>query len=439
MYMNKKSLILFALASLSLSGCAAAGAHLSASEPSARAETGGEPVTLQVFQAGGSISDTEFKQLIADPVRKKYPHITLELIRESANTKRDQLITSGSFPDLIFTSSISMGGFLDLELMKDLQEPIKKSNLDLNRFEPRSINGIKAYGSSGQVYALPFSINFGALYYNKDLFDRVGEPYPQDGITWEEALDIGKKLAAKDNTMKALGTSGVTRDYISLLLPVVDAKTDRAALATDDWRWLLQFHESLSKIPDNRSAKGGRDGFVKDKTMAMYTSYGARIGELEEIEQSGQGFNWDLTTFPVRKDASVQGMETESHVMAVSATAKHPDTAFEVIRFLTTSDEVQMQVAGMARISSLKDDKYKKEFGANLKSLNGKNVQAIFKNKYGTGPLPTKYDAVAEKAVSAASQKVNKGEADINSALRAAEEAANKEIDSLKAGEQARK
>ena len=439
MYMNTKTLLLFALAGLSLSGCSAAGANLSASEPSARVDIGSEPITLHIFQAGGSISDTEFKRLIADPVRKKYPNVTLELVRESANAKRDQLITSGTFPDLIFTSSLSIGGFLDLELMKDLQEPIRKGNVDLNKFEPRSINGIKAYGSGGQVYALPFSINFGALYYNKDLFDRVGEPYPQDGITWEETLGIAKKLAAKDNTIKALGTSGVTRDYISLLLPVVDAKTERAVLATDDWRWLLQFQESLSKIPDNRSAKGGRDGFVKDKTMAMYTSYGARIGELEEAEQSGQGVNWDLTTFPVRQEAKVQGMETESHVLAVSATAKQPEAAFEVIRFLTTSDEVQTQVAGMARISSLKDDKYKKEFGANVAALKGKNVQAIFKNKYGTSPLPTKYDSVAEKAVSAALQKVTKGEADINSALRAAEEAANKEIDSLKAGDQARK
>ncbi|CAG7640751.1 Putative ABC transporter substrate-binding protein YesO [Paenibacillus solanacearum] len=430
----RKKAVLFAFGCLIASGCSAGGnpgAQPGNAPAAEKPAENAKPVTLQVFQAGGSISDTEFKELIAEPVKKKFPHITMELIREG-QAKRDQLITAGEFPDLIFTSSISMNGFLELNLMKDLQEMINKSKLDMNQYEKRAIDQIKSLSDNGQMYALPFSINYGALFYNKDIFDRAGIPYPAEGLAWEDLLDLARKVAEKEPSVRVLGTSGITRDAISLRFPLVDPKAEKPILANDDWKWLLEFHQSLNKLPDNKQAKGGRDGFVKDRTMAMYTSYGARIGELEEMEQSGQSFKWDLTTFPVRRDAKVQGMETESHILSVSSMAKHPEEAFNVITFLTTNDEVQTQVARKARVSSLKADKYKTLFGQDLKSLQGKNVQAIFKNKYGPNAQQTKYDAAAEKAINSALSKVNSGKADVNTALREAEEEASKGIAELK-------
>ncbi|CAG7649316.1 ABC transporter substrate-binding protein [Paenibacillus allorhizosphaerae] len=432
MLMRRKA-VLFSLGCLLISGCSSGGntgAPQGEQQPGKPAENA-KQITLQVFQAGGSISDTEFKELIADPVKKKFPHITMELIREG-QAKRDQLITAGEFPDMIFTSSITVGGFLELNLMKDLQEMINKSKLDMNQYEKRAIDQIKSLSDNGQMYALPFSINYGALFYNKDIFDRAGIPYPAEGLAWEDILELARKVAEKEPSVRALGTSGITRDAISLRMPLVDPKTEKPVIATDDWKWLMQYHQTLNKLPDNKQAKGGRDGFVKDRTMAMYTSYGARIGELEELELSGQSFKWDMATFPVRKDAKVQGMETESHILSISSTAKHPEDAFNVITFLTTNDEVQTQVARKARVSSLKAEKYKSLFGQDLKSLQGKNVQAIFKNKYAPNAQQTKYDAAAEKAVNNALSKVNAGKADVNTALREAEEEASKGIAELK-------
>ena len=33
-----------------------------------------------------------------------------------------------------------------------------------------------------------------AIYYNKDLFDKAGVPYPKDGWTWEDFQDTAVKL-----------------------------------------------------------------------------------------------------------------------------------------------------------------------------------------------------------------------------------------------------
>lgn len=436
MIFNKKKAIVFSLMCCVLAaGCSSNATtgvgQESATEPDQPVKPS-EPITLQVFQAGGSISDTEFKDLIQDPVKKKFPHITMELVREKEGTMREQLIAAGTFPDMIYTSTLTINSFLDLQLMTDLNESITKNKLDLNPYVKRAIDEIKVFGDKGQMYALPFAINFGVTYYNKDIFDLAGMPYPKDGITWEELLDTAKQIAAKQPTFKALGTSGITRDNVSLGLGFVDPKTETAILNKEGWAWLFNFHNELSKLPDNRQAKAGRDGFVNEKTMAMYTSYTARIGELEEAEKAGKPVNWDMATFPVRKDATVQGMETEAHTLSISSTAKHPEEAFQVIQFLTTSEEVQTLVAKKARVSSLKDEQYTKAFGQDVQTLKGKNVQAIFKNKYAPNAAPTKYDAIASKAVSTALNKVTKEGVDINTALRQAEEETNKGIQQMK-------
>jgi multiple sugar transport system substrate-binding protein len=224
---------------------------------------------------------------------------------------------------------------------------------------------------------------------------------------------------------------GINRIAISLRVPFVNNKTARAELNTPDWQYTHGLFKALSDIPDNKKVKAAKNGFEVDQKSAMLVSYGARVGEMQELADSGKSFDWDLTMFPVRKDAQVQGMETESHVLALSSTAKNKDAAFQIIQFLSTNDELQSLVARNARISPLKDDKYKKLFGADLKALQGKNVQSIFKNKFGPNAEPSRYDELVKPVITEALNKVNKG-TDTNTALREAEQLANQAIDSAK-------
>ena len=46
----------------------------------------------------------------------------------------------------------------------------------------------------GDQYLLPKSYSTLAIYYNKSLFDEVGVPYPEDGWTWDDLLDVALDL-----------------------------------------------------------------------------------------------------------------------------------------------------------------------------------------------------------------------------------------------------
>jgi multiple sugar transport system substrate-binding protein len=416
-----------------LSGCGTAEKAAGVSNTTTNGKLAEAPVTMQVFQAGAGISDTEFKELISDPVHKKYPNISLELVRQTKDVTADSLVAAGQFPDLLFVDSLNLNTFLDLNLLFDMSELAKKYNVDIHHFEKRAIDEIKRYGTQAQLYAMPFSINFGALFYNKDIFNKAGISYPHDNMSWEDVIELANKLAARDPDISGVAYDGINRMAVSLRVPFVDAQTGKARLTTEEWQSTIRLFKALNDIPDNKRVKKARNGFEVDQKAAMLVSYGARVGEMEELLKNGKSFDWDLTTFPYLKEAKSQGMETESHVLAVSSTSPNKDAAFQIAAYLTASNEVQSEVARNARISSLSDEKYKKLYGANLQSLQGKNVAAIFKNRFGPNAKASKYDPLVKTAINAALKKVISG-VDVNTALREAENMANQAIDSSKQG-----
>lgn len=66
-------------------------------------------------------------------------------------------------------------------------------------------NADEAWGSylpkdeSGEFYGLPFKQELWNVYYNKDLFDRAGVPYPTAPWTWDDFVETAKKVTDPAN------------------------------------------------------------------------------------------------------------------------------------------------------------------------------------------------------------------------------------------------
>jgi multiple sugar transport system substrate-binding protein len=78
------------------------------------------------------------------------------------------------------------------------------------------------------LYALPFSMNYGMTIYNKDIFDKFGIPYPKDMMTWNEMLDLGKKLTKLEQGVQYVGIDPGPIDQLKeqYSLPYVNERQD---------------------------------------------------------------------------------------------------------------------------------------------------------------------------------------------------------------------
>ncbi|MCX7017777.1 MAG: extracellular solute-binding protein [bacterium] len=49
-----------------------------------------------------------------------------------------------------------------------------------------------------RVYGFPANVAADGLWYNKDIFDKLGEPYPQGPMTWDDLIPIARRLTIRD-------------------------------------------------------------------------------------------------------------------------------------------------------------------------------------------------------------------------------------------------
>ncbi|TMV50039.1 extracellular solute-binding protein [Paenibacillus mesophilus] len=420
-----------------LAGCS--GGQTSGSEGKKQTEAPQAPVKLIVYTYSSSLTDAEFQQYFVEPVQRKYPHISFTLINRNGDENTpEKLMATGTYPDILLVSNIYIGMFNQLGMNMDLSEMVQKTKMNVSKFDPGAMDAIRQFGTKSQLFAIPFSMNYGMTAYNKDIFDQFGVSYPKDKMTWNEMLDLGKKLTRKEKGISYIGIDPGPVDQMKeqYSLPYVDEKQEKPVINTDGYQKLFsllkQFYEVPGYIGDKAKFDYGRNAFVKDRNLAMLPTWGNGVlGTLEETAQQGVQLNWDLVTQPVFADRPDYGRPANMPVFMVFPKSPNKDAAFRVIETLV-SDEVQTALNKKGRLTVLNDENIKKQFASELKSFQGKNVQAVFKLKQAPGTVLTDYDVELKKIVQEAAKDMAQNGKDVNTALREAQDKAVKKMAELK-------
>jgi multiple sugar transport system substrate-binding protein len=410
----------------------------SAQAPGVQVST--EPVTLKVFIAVAGLTDENFNTLIAEPFKKKHPHITLQILRPGKGQNMIDLVTAGSIPDVFYSHLGGLTNFSrDLKVAADLRPLIKKFNMDLSRFDPDLIKQIESWGAEGGgLYSLPFTQNTFALWYNKNIFDKFGAPYPKDGMTWDDAIELARKVSRMESGVQYRGLDIYNNNNIrdsgtQLSLNVYDPKAGKAVIS-ERWKDVFQLAMKVYEIPGNRPAKlqpsGMLDPFLKEQTLAMAPSFtNLMITAMQDAEKNG--LNWDVVQTPSWKELPNVSFWMDIHQFFISNTTKAPDQAFQLLQF-AMSDEVQLASAKSGKQTGLNNAEIRKQYATDLPYTKGKNIQGIFKSKSAKHEDYYDYNAYVYEAIDKGFKEVFAGTTDINSALRQAEEAANLKIEQEK-------
>lgn len=383
------------------------------------------PVTLKLMQYG--LGDTEefIQQIFAEPIKAKYPHITIEY--DNSVNLADALASRESIPDIVWTDYPWTSGVLDFAFPMDLNEMLKKNNVDLSQLEPSSLEGIRNLGKNGELYGLPFYLDKYMIFYNKEIFDRFALGYPTDDMTFEELVTLSKRLTLEQDGVQYYGYRWANM-YINgytLGLPVIDEHTGKANFQTDGWKYALSFVKQLIDMGIDNKVTG--DQFIKDHVVAMYPQ---TIGyAFSQLSAADVQMDWDMIAMPYPADKPKDyGRPAWPMYLMVSSVSKHQEEAVAAITHASTSKEAQMQLSQRGQISVLRDAEVEQQFGKLAPFLEGKNIAGLFKYPFGKLPYTTIYDSTARGGLNQAPIRVLEGD-DMNSALRFAEELANQKID----------
>jgi len=395
-----------------------------------------EPYSLLIYAAG--VSEEEWNRRFRATLEKKFPHITFNYQTSGQGNSITDLVTRGEVPDIIRTDLPTLRtGYLDLNLGVDLTPYVSKYKYDLNRFNSVFVQEMKDYTRDGKLYGLPVPPYFpNVLYYNKDLFDKFGIAYPKDGMTWDDALELSKKLTRKDGDTQIRGFSanltGMLRDN-PFSNPILDPEKDGLS-NPDVWTKVFNNLKRFYDVPGNEyPANAAEDMNMFGKGLAALSAnlHSVYLIIPEEI-------NWDIVSLPTMDGAPKRVSQRGPAYWALTATNKHKDESFEVIMEML-SDEVQMQDSKQGIPTTLNNKAIQDALGSEHPIYKTKNMKAISyypptdptpKRKPGLVDVPL---ANQQSLVNAAFIEYVSGKSDLNTALRTLDEKLKQAVDAEKA------
>lgn len=376
--------------------------------------------------------DELFEEKFKQHIDKALPHIELTLIQANGTEEMENAFAKGLVPDIAMGSSF--GRYNDLDLLMDQMPLIEQFGLDLSLYDQGVVESLKAASLVGELDALPVIKQGYVMTYNKDIFDAFGVPYPTDGMTWEETIELGKKLTGEVDGTKYHGIFPGSLSRQQLGVSLVDPETDEAnVLDNKELRMYLEQVEEILNIPGNLpdletneeianymySGEGGDTAF----NFALFPFRDQANGLSWREFESGLNFDW--VTFPV------WGGEYEDYTpheilnfMFVTSVSENPEAAFEVIAYFM-SEEYQRWSVSTGTSTYLLDESIYDEFGKNLEHydiLAEKNLDALF--AYPSAPVPEKSPYEAASPIQNAYIRILEGE-DLNTILRKMDEEMN--------------
>jgi multiple sugar transport system substrate-binding protein len=321
-----------------------------------------EPLKLRVLDMSRMPADT-FRTVVSEPVLKRHPRLTVVALPYPDNAEWEKIIATEP-ADLIFAPLTVIEAILDTEVLTDVQ-PVIKQMLDdeiaamiragrLPKVPPDPLNGAERLLGTTGIYRLLPPGGGASLYYNKDLFDKFAVPYPQEGISWSQTMDLAVRLSRVEGSVQYRGflaDRSFILDKLSLQLPYLDPLTNRTNFGKDEWAKWLSVLQPFYEIPGGEAETEIRDTsktrFLQKKDTAMWAGNFIYPPLPQQLFAGGRV---TLPTFEV--PAPNEHVLSTGHFFALPKTGKHPQ---EVLRAIG-------DIVSVRRVS-----KYESDAGAVLK------------------------------------------------------------------------
>ena len=367
------SLVMASVMAASLAGCSgggktetsAAATETKAAETTAEAgttqgaEDNQEEITLR-FVSWQTNHDAG-NQKVAEAYKKLHPNVTVQfdyvgdMNSSDYLTKTDIMLMGGEPIDILMTANYA----------QYTVRAMSGSYLPLDDFmKEEGITAEDAYNVilkvNDQTYGIPGEMKYNLVLINKNMLDEAGLEVPALDWTWDDYHEYAKKLTSGSGADTKYGSYFHSWDHYNYMgmwsnypdNPMFNADMTAVNFDHPMFKEWLQFrydmeNEDKCQVPyaDVKSMNMNyRDKFFNGQ-IAMLPIGSFMIPELDDQDKYPHEFVTTFAPIPAWEDAEPGTTYTESHFYSISKTSKHPQEAYDYIRFYTTEG---MRIRGIS-------------------------------------------------------------------------------------------
>jgi multiple sugar transport system substrate-binding protein len=254
----------------------------------------------------------------------------------------------------VLGTQLSGGADLDVLCIKDIPgyaNLVKQNRLEslngfiaANNIDTTLFNGVtEQITVNGEVYALPFRSDFWLIFYNKDLFDAAGVPYPSNDITLDEYDALARKLTRGSGANKIYGAHYHTWRSAVQLFGILDGKN---TIVDGTYDFLIPYYERIIKEQNDgivqsyaalKTSGTHYSGAFFNNHIAMLNMGTWFIATQIDKVKTGESLalNWGLAKYP--HPAGVEAGTTLGTItsVAVNRNSKNREAALDFMKFVS--------------------------------------------------------------------------------------------------------
>ncbi len=292
--------------------------------------------------------ETESVKQGLEQFMKENPNIKVEYT-PVAGDYRAKLLTmmaGNAAPDVFFIAADYYRDFQERGVLLDITDRFNKE-MNISDFIPLVQDKMSI---DGDIYGVSSCNVSPLLFYNKDIFDKAGLPYPpsdpEKAWSWEEFVDIAQQLTIENNgRVQQYGAYGFRVDW-GWAFPVM-VKSNGGDVFNEDYTELTldtpEAKEALIEIKNLQTIYGAAPEAAVLEQSGMNAAQMLQTGRVAmlvdgswALQQLAQmDFPVGIGVLPVLKEPVTVG---QAHLHSVWSKTKHPEEAWKLVNFLSSRD-----------------------------------------------------------------------------------------------------
>lgn len=268
-------------------------------------------------------------------------------------------------PDLLYLDHQSFQELAKANRLHNLEPLVTAEKYELDAFHPGVLEQLRALGAEQLVGLAPTFMKKG-LFYNLDLFDLHGLPYPTERMTWNEVASLAQRLPLSQETANPLfgiyfnelfgGEEATYSDRMMELgvtsqLGLFNRSAAEQQLHDSSWKGVWDFLKTQYQSGVFKNAANG--GQTPDYFLTGHAGMALAPNVYVTSLQRNSSLKWGVTTEPIGKSHPDHSYSLQlPEVYAISGSSPQKEAVWELLKFML-SEEVASLLAQSASYSHL--------------------------------------------------------------------------------------
>lgn len=273
----------------------------------------------------------------------------------------------------------------------DLTDIIAESGLDVSPYGALYQQLVETMG--GRSYGLPYRGGGWVLYYNKDLFDKEGIPYPGQ-LTWNEYAELALRFTKDEGADKQWGgywypdPQGL-HPALQQGATILDDDLSAVRSSLEFVNKLYNVDKSMMSIQEKTATQSYFITEFEKGNIAMFPNGDWCVSLLMRDAEAGKhNVNWGIAPYPVPDGVAPGTSVGSACLFGIPSTSKKVDAAFHFLSWLC-SEEGQTIIARNGILTGMINDGIKQAF---VEGSGNPETATFFEQSYVSGtPLDPKY------------------------------------------------